>query len=301
MFSKNKKTIGMLLAFFCAAVSGLFPVMVNAGLKDIPPLMFAGVCSLMAAAGALFYSIKEKKLFEIKDKSTHFDLLMISLCIIIIPQILFFIGASKTSGANASFLLLAEVIFTLVFASYNGEKNTFYKYLGASGILLGSFVIMYNGSYHFNIGDLLIILSTASFPIGSHFTKHALKRISSPTIILVRYLFGGAFILALSLFTENYINFETIWSHDWLFFLLNGIIFLGLGALLYTEALKRLDIYKVVAISMTSPIFSAIALLALGEKISLYQFVGMLIMFSGIYFSIIKHPLRPQLVKFIRI
>jgi len=49
-------------------------------------------------------------------------------------------------------LLLAEIVFTMIFTPFIGEKNTALKMLGAGGVFVGALFIMYQGSFSFNMG-----------------------------------------------------------------------------------------------------------------------------------------------------
>ncbi len=125
MQTKSKtETTGIILVLISAALWGMFPVFVNQGAKTIPPLMFAACSAMVAAIGSFVYLLFKGKLFELKKKDAYFSLLMITLFIVVIPYSLFFVGASNTSGVTSSMLLLSEIIFTLIFTPFIGEKNT---------------------------------------------------------------------------------------------------------------------------------------------------------------------------------
>lgn len=286
MLSKKQEQLGVTFALVSAAMWGLFPVIVNFGVKDIPPLTYAAISTLLAALGAFVYFLSQKKLSELKNTKSYFPLFMVTLCIVIIPYTLFFIGASKTSGINTSLLLLAEIIFTLIFTPFIGEKTTRSKILGAGGVFIGALFILYNGSLAINLGDLLIIASTLTYPIGNFYAKKALNMVSPAAVLFIRFLFGGLFILMLALIFEPVIEMTNIINKYWLIILFNGLVLLGIGKVIWYEGLKRLDISKAISLAMTFPLFSLIALLIFfQESISLYQGIGAAIMMIGVYFT----------------
>lgn len=108
---------------------------------------------------------------RVEEKNAYYSLILIAFCIVIIPYSLFFIGSSKTSGINSSILLLTEIIFTLIFTPFVGEKTTAFKIVGALGVLIGAALILYNGFFRLNIGDFLIIASTITYPLGNYYSK----------------------------------------------------------------------------------------------------------------------------------
>ncbi len=296
-FTRENK--GAALALISAALWGVFPVMVNRGSRSIPPLTFAAFSTLLAAAGSFLYAAFKGKLPELREKEAYSSLLMITLCIVIIPYILFFIGSSMTSGINTSLLLLSEIIFTLIFTPLVGEKTTIEKLIGAAGVFIGALLILYNGTFHLNTGDVMVISSTATYPVGNFYAKKALNRVSPSIILFVRFFLGGLFMLPIALLAERQSDVTTIISGDWPLLLLTGLILLGVGKIIWYEALSRLDISKAISLGMTFPLFS-IALLAgiLKEPLSRYQWAGIGVMMVGVFFSIRRLSTDPALTRY---
>jgi drug/metabolite transporter (DMT)-like permease len=290
---------GVILALISAALWGVFPIMVNRGAHHIPPLMFAAISTLLAAVGSLVYTVVKSKLGELKKKEAYASLLMVTLCIVIIPYVLLFIGSSKTSGINTSLLLLSEIIFTLMFTPLIGEKTTREKLIGAAGIFIGALLILYNGNFRLNIGDIMVIVSTATYPIGNFYAKKALNRVSPSTILFVRFFLGGLFMLSLAMLSEAPSGILQILADYWPTLLFTGLILLGMGKIIWYEALGRLDISKAVSLGMTFPLFSLIILVGmLKETISYYQWLGIGAMMVGVLFSIRRSSVDPKLTKY---
>jgi drug/metabolite transporter (DMT)-like permease len=291
--------IGMILMLIHAAMWGLFPVIVNRGTQNISPLIFAALTIILATVGAFIYAAVQGKLPELKKKKSYRSLIMITICIVIVPYILLFIGASKTSGVNTSVLLLSEIIFTLIFTHFIGEKTTGYKLMGAGGVFIGALFILYNGSFQLNIGDILIIISTITYPIGNFYAKKALNVVSPAIILFTRFLLGGLFILGFALIVEPNVNFGEIISNYWLYILFSGLILLGIGKVIWYEGLKRVDISKAISLTMTFPLFSLLVLVAIfKESVSIYQWIGIIIMMIGVFFSIKRPSVDPQTTKY---
>jgi drug/metabolite transporter (DMT)-like permease len=288
---------GSILALISAVMYGIFPVVVNYGSRYLMPLTFAAISTLLAAVGSLSYAAFQGNLNQLRKKEAYSSLLMVSLCIVIVPYTLFFIGSSKTSGVNTSFLLLSEAVFTLIFTPLIGEKTTFEKLLSAIGVLIGAGLILYNGSFRLNWGDLLIIGSTVTYPIGNFYAKKALYQVSPSIILLSRFSIGGLFILALSLFTGSS-SMSTVLK-QWPLLLFTGLVLLGVGKIVFYEALGRLDITKAISLGMTFPLFSLILLIGVfREKITVYQWLGIAIMMIGVFLSVRRPSTDPKLTKY---
>ncbi|MFH1425918.1 MAG: DMT family transporter [Candidatus Kerfeldbacteria bacterium] len=285
--TKKEQPLGVTMVLLNAVLWGMFPVVVNFGAKEIAPITFAALSALCAGAGFIVYAAVTRSFHELKDRRAYVPLLAGTLFVIVVPYTLFYTGTSMTSGVNSSMLLLAEIIFTLVFTHFIGEKTTRLKVLGAGGVLFGSLFILYNGSFSLNLGDLLIIASTVTYPIGNFYGKRALNYVSPATILFMRYTLGGLFISALALLFEPHAEWGSIVTEYWWIILVTGLLLFGVTKVIWYEGLKRLDISKAISLGMTFPVFSLVALLLFfNETISLYQWIGIIIMLSGVYFSI---------------
>ncbi len=283
---QSSETTGMILVLGSAILGGIFPILINRGVQTIPPLTFAAFTSLIGALGAFFYSLQQKTLSELHKREAYFSLLMITLCISFVPPILLFIGTSKTNALNTSLLALTEIIFTLIFTHFIGEKTTVPKLIGSLGILVGTSFILYRGTWKLNIGDIMIILSTALYPIGNFYGKKALRYVSPGSILVVRWVISGLLLLFLAAFFDGTEQWLKIIREHWKLLIFNGFILYSLSKILWYESLKRLDISKAVSLVMTSYFFSFIILVFLGEKINLLQSIGVAIMTIGVIFSI---------------
>ena len=295
----KQENLGVTFIFLGVVLWGAFPVFIHQG-GHLPPLTFAAVSILSAATIFLGYTAYKRRFKELFDKKALKYLLGVTLFIVIIPYSLFFLGAGQTSGINVSMLLLAEIIFLLLFTPLFGEKTTKMKLLGALGILIGGVILLYEGSISMNKGDLLIILSTLTYPLGNFYAKKALNKVSSTTTLLFRSLVGGFFILLLATIFEGPLTTTFIQENIWLL-LLTGLLLLGLASIFWYEGLKRLDISKAVTIRSISPIVSVLLLLfVFSEPITNQQLIGATIMILGGYFAV-KRPSTPQeLTKYAR-
>jgi drug/metabolite transporter (DMT)-like permease len=295
----TRENKGAVLALLSAALWGIFPVMVNRGSRSIPPLTFAVLSSLLAAAGSLLYAASRGKLHELAEKRAYVSLLMITLCIVVIPYTLFFLGSSMTSGINTSMLLLSEIVFTLLFTPLFGEKTTVEKLAGAAGIFIGGLLILYNGTFRLNIGDILVIASTVTYPIGNFYAKKALHIVHPSIILFVRFLLGSLCILPVALLTEGTSDLTAVVSNDWPTILFTGLVLLGVSKIIWYEALDRLDISKAISLGLTSPLFSLILLVGIYQvSVSPYQWAGIAVMMVGVFFSVRRLSVDPASTRY---
>jgi drug/metabolite transporter (DMT)-like permease len=272
---------------------------VNRGAQQIPALTFAAAALLVSAAGFFLYAVATGTLTQITRRAAWRPVAMVVLLVIVIPYSLFFLGASQTSGVNTSLLLLSELVFTVLFTPFFGEKTTTVKLLGAGGVLAGAVLIVSNGRPELNLGDSLIILSTVCYPFGNLYTKRALNHLSPASLLFLRSSLGGLVILALALAFEPAGSLMHLTGRQWVLVVLTGLLVLGVAKVLWHEGLKRVDISKAVSIGSTSPAVSLLALvLVFHEPISAYQLAGAAIMAVGVYFSIRRRSADPALTRY---
>lgn len=294
----QKETLGSFFIFFSSFIWSLFPIVVNQGTKTIPPLAFAGLSTLTVAVCSVFFLFPRQRYSELKERKSYFYLFMLTLCIIIIPYSLFFIGSKHTSGINSAFLLLMEVIFTLIFTHFIGEKTTWLKLLGSLGVFIGACFIVLQKAFVPTLGDILIVASTAVYPIGNFYSKVALRYTSIPTILFFRSFLGGFFILGLSFIFERPNLTQILFDH-WKIILLNGMVILGLSKLFWYKGLRSLDISKAISLSIIAPFFSLLFLvLFFKEPVSLFQAIGIAIMMVGMYFSLTRKSVQASATKY---
>lgn len=294
-----KEKTGIILILIGTATYGLFPVFVKFGTSQIPPITLMALGTLLASVCSFFYLAMRREFNSLKNRQAWPLIIYVAIFVVIIPYTLFSLGAARTSNLNTSMLLLSEIIFTLIFTHFIGEKTTILKIAGSGAIFIGALFLLYQGEIKLNLGDALIILSTATYPIGNFFAKKALNIVTPSTILFSRFLLGGMFMLLLARIFEPTANIKSIVETSWLPIVSIGIITLAIGKIFYYEALKRLDISKTIALGMTFPLFSLlIIILFFKETIGLHQSIGIAIMMLGVYLSVKRPSVDPQLTKY---
>lgn len=287
MATLNKKErTGELFVFLNLCIAGLSPILSNYATKIMPPLLFAGSSIIVAGLTMFIYSAITSNLFSIVGKKIWLYLLGVTFFIVIIPGIFIFTGTSKTSGINTAILLQTELLFTFIVCGlFLKEKITARKIFGALMILSGATVILYKGSFSFNIGDLLIIIGTAFYPIGNMFAKKALRLTAPSNILFVRNLLGGSALIAISLMFEKYslTPFEYL-KNNWIVIAVAGIAVYAFAKLLWYYGLRLMEISKAISLGIASPAFSLFyAFLILKEIPNIYQFAGLLVIMTGLF------------------
>lgn len=295
----SQERTGVIFVLLSTAIWGAFPVLVHYGVQSAPPLTLAALSVSLAAVCTFIYALVTGKLIELRQRKVWKAMALVALCIVIIPNTLFFLGAQHTSGINSSMLQLAELIFLIIITPWFGEPNTSSKLLGSGGVLIGAAFLLYNGTAQINIGDVLVIVSTLTYPIGNFYAKRALTVVSPIIVLLVRFALGGVFLLALAWVVEGGVigqgfsmaDGSNVFMHTlvnyWPIIVAIGFVSFTIDKILWYEGLRRLDISKAVSLAMTFPLFSLVYIVIFtGEQVSGYQWIGIAIMTLGIWFTI---------------
>jgi len=288
---ENQETQGELFVLGEAILYGFFPLVVNHAVKFVSPLLFAGLSSLVAAVALFIYLFSTKTFHHLFNKKALIYILGVTLFIIVLPSIFIFIGTSFTSGVNTTILLQAEVFFTFLFCGlFFGEKITSKKLIGALAIVIGTTIVIFNGSLVINWGDILILSGVAFYPFGNMCAKKALSMVPSTAILFIRSFLGGLILILLSFIFES--SFSVLGStifNFYLFILINGLAVMFLSKIFWYEGLKRIDISKAITIGMSYPAFSLIFLFLFVQEIpNLYQLIGLFVTMAGVVFITYK-------------
>lgn len=288
----SEERLGEILVFGEMTLSALFPIIISYGTRLMPPIFFAGTSTLTAGIVLFFYLAITKQFNKLRNKKTIIYSLWVTLLIIIIPCILIFIGTSKTSGINTSLLLQSEIVFMfIIYSLLKYEVITKRRIFGAIIIILGTAVIVYNGSANINLGDILIIAGTLSYPIGNIFARKALGVTTTPVLLFIRNSIGGLILIAISLLFETYNQpFFYFITNFYPYILLSGILVYCISKVLWYEGLRKLEINKAILISLGG--YPAASLLFtyvfLHEVPTTYQWVGFFLILGGLFITITK-------------
>jgi drug/metabolite transporter (DMT)-like permease len=177
----------------------------------------------------------------------------------------------------------------------NREKPYFLQALGVVISLLGMLLIVIKGSWRllstlsFNTGDLLIVLSIASWAFYSDMLKKRQIDISSISFLTVLICFGTLCILPFYLWEFAVFKGFELNSTNILIFLYLGIFPSILSYICWNYGVKTAGASIASVFMYLLPVFtSIIAYFFLNESLSLYHFLGGLLILAGLILSSFK-------------
>lgn len=265
----------------------LFPIFASGTSKMLPPIFFAGISTLLAAVALIPYMLLSSQNVIGGFRREWKTVALVTLLNVVIPFMLIFAGAARTSAINTTLLLKAEIIFTLIFSHFLfGERLTPLKVIGGALSFVGAAVILYRGSLGVNPGDLMIIGGVLFYPFGNYYMKALLGRMSATMLLFLRSLIGGVTLLAASALLETFgADFQHQLVANWHIIAINGLVVLGIAKIFWFKGFKHLELSKAIGMLTAEPAVSLLyAYLLLHEVPSQIQWLGVGITMSALYF-----------------
>ena len=211
---------------------------------------------------------------------------------IAINQLLFIKGLSLTYSIHASLLMLTTpILITFIAAWLLKERLDIYKISGLILGIAGSAILVAAGENTANPravlrGDIFIIINAISYTIYFVLVKPLMKLYNPVTVIRMIFTFGLFMILP---FCWNEFT-EIPWQHYHAteYVVLGLIVFGGtfLAYLFNVYGIKILDASVAGTYIYSQPFFAGgIAMIFLGEKLSLYKIIAAIFIFTGVYLA----------------
>jgi len=209
------------IALLCSSVFfGLNFVISKEVLLVVSPV---GLNALRFLAGAVaFWGIS---FFMKSEKVSRRDLLILlggSALGLMLNQILFVQGLSRTSAINASIISTTVPMLTMIFAAIIlKEPISWLKILGVVIGGVGAIFLILNSIHSFDkesslLGDLLCLGSCAAYSSFLVITKPISQRYSPVTVMKWMFLFAVVLIIPFSLNSITIIDYAGLGTQNWL-------------------------------------------------------------------------------------
>jgi drug/metabolite transporter (DMT)-like permease len=228
------------------------------------------------------------------EKVERKDLLKMALCSIlgvVVNQILFFEGLSRTTPISASIIATSIPIYILIFSHFilkeriTGGK-VFGILIGATGALM---IILSAGSGDFRLntllGNVMIFSNNASWALYLVLLKPLMEKYDSLTIMKWTFLFGLIIISPFSLRTAVSSSFAQIPFDIWLSILFVVFITSGFAYCLVNYSLKTVSPNVNGIYIYLQPLVASIAAIAFrDDTFTVMDLVAAVLIMSGVYF-----------------
>jgi drug/metabolite transporter (DMT)-like permease len=280
----NQKTIGVCAIIIASLMWALEPIFAKLSYNTSDTLQTMFFRSIIFSLIALVYILFTNKDKNKLDKKNFYVLFYIALIGTIFCDFLYLYAISQIPVVNAVLIGHMQPIFILIFGYILLKENiNKHDYIGICFMILAGIIVSTKNIENFmsfkfgSLGDLFVLLATIGWATTAIATKKYLSKLNAGTITFYR---GIIALFFLSLF----ILFKSQFTYPNLYQILLGF-FVGIGTIFYYEGLKRIKAIQVSSLELSTPFFASIlAFLILGEKINLFQIIGIVLLIFGVYF-----------------
>jgi len=280
----DNKKIGVVSIIFADIMWAIEPIFAKLAYKDADVLQTASIRALFVALTAIPYIlITNKGNFRVNKK--QFGVLVyIAIAGTLTADMLYLIALSKIPVINALIIGHLQPIFIIIigFLVMREERPLKSDYIGmlvmmASAFLvttktLGNFASLKLGTF----GDIIVVFATIAWATTAISARKYLKDMNAGVMVFYRFIIAGIVLTIYSLIKSSFqiLNIYQI---------LIGVV-VGIGTIFYYEGIKRLKAMQVSSLELATPFFGALlGFITLGERITIMQGFGIIIMFSGVY------------------
>jgi drug/metabolite transporter (DMT)-like permease len=279
MFNKQAGILAMAATAFLWSLAGLFIKVI-----DWNPIIIAGSRSLIASI-VIYLFLRKPKI--------NWSVPQITAAIANSATMLLFVCANKTTTAANAILLqyFAPIITILIGALFLKEHPRIEHFIAiplvAFGLIL-MFIDDLSGGHL--LGNILALLSAGTFSI--YFIFMRMQKDSSPleSVLLSHWL-----TTLLSLIITFFLPMPSVTWRSIGAVAVLGIIQIGIAAILFSAAIKRVTAVQANLIAVIEPVFNPIwVFIALGEKPGIRTLSGGALVITAITFSSVYNVLRTR-------
>ncbi len=252
MMKMTKEREGELYAFLLSLLESWFPILTIRAIAYVGAIHTYAYALVVAILFFLILSWRHGTLGRLLDKEARRDLLLTSLFITLM-FLCIYIGLRYTTAGNMSLIIFTQLFFAYLYFNVLGDErmdplHTF----GAFSMGVGAMIVLFPEEFGgLNPGDALILLAAAIAPVANYYQQRARRHVPSETVLLFRYLFALPLLLVFA-------------------------------QILWIEALHRLTITKLSAMTALIPLFTLFfAYLFLSEIPTLRQLLGVPFIVAG--------------------
>ena len=262
----------------------LFPVLTKVSTNAAPAVLAAGISTFIAAflfAGVLTI---RGQWSELRVREAWIPIAVSILLIGVGYHLLLFWGIQRSTPNTAAIIMLTEALISAVLLRLLGkERLTRSQIIGGFFIILGAAIVLFPGELRFRGGEGALLAAQFFPPLGNYAMQRARILVSSNTILFLRSLASGGFMMILAaIYTPA--AFGALTGHDLMILLINGFIALGLCKVLWLEGIHRIPISKAAAMGAAAPLFTMIySYFFIGEVPTYAQLYGLPFVMIGLF------------------
>lgn len=282
------RDVGLFLT--AATLTGGMYVANKAGLPYLPPVFFASLRFLIAAALLLPYVALRSEPLRPQSRTDYLTILASGGLVVAAANAFLFVGQQYTTSATAAILIGLSPILTVGLAAVvlPSDSLTRQRVSGVGIGLVGVGIVARPDPSNLLsaaiLGMGLIFLAALALAVGGVVLRHVQGSLSSLAITAWATLVGGFAMLTLSLARGEPILAASWTSVALLAVVYNGVIATPIGYVAYFSLLETVGPVRVNLLTYVSPLVTALlGWLLLEEQLSLLTLVGFAVITTGFF------------------
>jgi drug/metabolite transporter (DMT)-like permease len=282
MVNKRESKKLLLFALLSPIFSNIATVIASKGTKEIPPLLFLSIYSLIGSFLLLVILYASRKSINLKKiKGNLGDLSKVVALRGVAGNILLMFGLSITSGISAIFFTKMEPYFVLMWNWILKREKIRKTYLGLLSVhICGVVLLASGGAFAFSgteLGDLLIIAAMALFALSYIPSRKISEEMGAVSSNIVTGAISGIIVLPFALLFLTGIGgiAHVIQPSGWYYLFLYIFFFFMLALTLWFASLKGVKAWIVSALRAVGPLVGApFAWIFFGQTLNTVQIIG---------------------------
>jgi drug/metabolite transporter (DMT)-like permease len=274
--------------FFVQLMFGSAPILGKFALEAFPSFAIVG---FRVGGGALAFFILQRISGSLAlDKKSHYlYFALFAVFGIILNQLLFFHGLSKTTAINTSLLAVLIPVFAILVSSLVGNDTLTWRKI--IGIIIAGCGVIYlidptraSFSSTTTQGDILVLLNSLSYAIYLAISKKLISHYGSLKSIAWLFIFGSIINVPVGLFSLSSVELQEVSTQAWL--ALAGVVIFPTIIAYYwnTWALARVEPSVVAVYVYLQPLIGTfLAITILGEPWNPRIILAMGLIFAGVF------------------
>jgi drug/metabolite transporter (DMT)-like permease len=266
--------------------------LVKIALREIPPMPYNGMRLLLAAAVLLVWVLAKEKNLRLRRQDL-IKIILLSFSGYALYQYLFITGINLTSASNTAVIFGSTPIMISLLSSF--FKHEKIKPLGWLGIVLGfaGIYLVISGraggfsiSQHTWKGDLLLFGAVFLWAHYSVSARPLLKVYSPLKFTAVTMGLGSLMFFPFTVPRLLAFHYASVSLKAWLCMLYSGVIALSLTLVLWFFSVRKVGNSQTAVYSNLQPLLAIVfAYIILSERASSSLLLGVMVVFTGIYFT----------------
>jgi drug/metabolite transporter (DMT)-like permease len=266
-------------------------IFVKIALREISPLSFMAMRSLITTAAFLPFFLKQEKKWSVRPRD-FWGLVAIAFLGSFINRVFFSLGLNLTSASNASLLITTAPLFVLLTSSFFSRKEiTSRSVLGIAIAFAGAFFVIKRDWKGWTLitdyveGDLYMIGAAFFWALFNVFARPFLKQYSSVKVMAYVMIFGTIFYLP---FLPNAKggNGWQVSALAWFCLFYGGLLGQMIGYFLWIRGIQNIGPLRAIIYQYATPVTAILlAVLFLGETMTAMQSLGAALVFGGIFLA----------------